>query len=88
MRLNALLEEAAEFAEAEARKRRVRIRSQLPGEDLELDADPVLLQQVLLNLLRNGMDAMAETEPERREIVVCTERNAVNAGHTTMSTRS
>lgn len=75
VRLNALLEEAAEFAEAEARKRRVRIRSELPGEDLELDADPVLLQQVLLNLLRNGMDAMAETEPERREIVVCTERN-------------
>ncbi|HEX7624770.1 MAG TPA: PAS domain S-box protein [Anaeromyxobacteraceae bacterium] len=75
VRLNALLEEAAGFAEAEARKRRVRIRSHLSGEDLELDADPVLLQQVLLNLLRNGMDAMASTEPERREIVVRTERN-------------
>jgi len=75
VRLNALLEEAAGFAEADARMRRVRIRSQLSSEDLELDADPVLLQQVLLNLLRNGMDAMAATEPERREIVVRTERN-------------
>jgi two-component system sensor histidine kinase DctS len=33
----------------------------------------VLLQQVVLNLLRNAMDAMAGTAPEAREIRVTTE---------------
>jgi len=52
----------------------VKIRSRLPTEDPALQADPILLQQVLLNLLRNGMDAMAATPPEQREILVTTER--------------
>lgn len=29
-----------------------------------------MLEQVLLNLLRNGMDAMAETPPEQRDLCV------------------
>ncbi len=74
MRLNAVVEEAVGFAEAEARKRRVRILSRLSREDPELHADPLLLQQVLLNLVRNGMDAMVATPPESREILVTTEQ--------------
>jgi two-component system sensor histidine kinase DctS len=74
MRLNAVVEEAVGFAEAEARKRRVKILSHLSREDPELHADPLLLQQVLLNLVRNGMDAMAGTPLESREILVTTER--------------
>jgi two-component system sensor histidine kinase DctS len=52
----------------------VRIRSGFAAGDVELDADPVLLQQVLLNLIRNGMEAMSATPPEQREILVTTER--------------
>ena len=47
---------------------------QLSPEDPELHADPLLLQQVLLNLVRNGMDAMAETPRDVREITITTER--------------
>jgi two-component system sensor histidine kinase DctS len=72
VRMSAVVEEAAGFAEAEARKRRVRIHARLAGDDPELQADPLLLQQVVLNLLRNAMDAMAATPPERREIRVAT----------------
>jgi two-component system sensor histidine kinase DctS len=74
VRLHAVIDEAVGFAQAEARSRRVKIRSGFADDDVELDADPVLLQQVLLNLLRNGMEAMASTPPESREILVATER--------------
>jgi two-component system sensor histidine kinase DctS len=74
VRLHAVIDVAVGFAQAEARSRRVKIRSGFADDDVELDADPVLLQQVLLNLLRNGMEAMASTPPESREILVATER--------------
>jgi two-component system sensor histidine kinase DctS len=74
VRLHAVIEEAFGLAQAEARNRRVAIRSEFAPEDVELEADPLLLQQVLFNLLRNGMEAMAATPPERREILVTTER--------------
>jgi len=72
--INAVVQEAVSFAEAEARTRRVKIQSQLSPDDPELKADPLLLQEVLLNLLRNGMDAMAATPAEERELKVITER--------------
>lgn len=76
VRVNAVVEEAVGFAEVEARKRKVRIEAQLAEGDPEIQADPILLQQVLLNLLRNAMDAMAATPPERREIRVSTANGA------------
>jgi two-component system sensor histidine kinase DctS len=74
VRLNAVVEEAVGFAEAEARKRRVVIETRLAEDDPEILADPLLLQQVVLNLLRNAMDAMAATPAGRREIRVATGR--------------
>jgi two-component system sensor histidine kinase DctS len=76
VRMNAVVEEALGFADAEARKRRVRIHARLADGDPQVEADPLLLQQVVLNLLRNAMDAMAATPPERREIRVATEAAA------------
>ncbi|HET9551678.1 MAG TPA: ATP-binding protein [Anaeromyxobacteraceae bacterium] len=70
VRLNATVEEAVGFAEAEARTRQVRVTVSLADPDPELQADPVLLQQVLLNLIRNGMDAMAATPPPQRRLAV------------------
>jgi two-component system sensor histidine kinase DctS len=72
VRVNAVVEEAVGFAEGEARKRRVRIETRLAGADPEIQGDPLLLQQVVLNLLRNAMDAMAETPTAAREIRVAT----------------
>jgi two-component system sensor histidine kinase DctS len=82
VRMNAVVEEALGFAEAEARKRRVRLEARLAEGDPELQGDPLLLQQALLNLLRNAMDAMAETPPERRELRVTT---ASDAGQVTVA---
>lgn len=74
-RINAAVEEAVGFVEAEARKRHVKVRSELTPDDPEVLADPLLVQQVLLNLMRNGMDAMAATAPEGRELLVRTARD-------------
>jgi two-component system, LuxR family, sensor histidine kinase DctS len=74
VRLHAVIDEAVGFAQAEARKRRVRIATEYAPAEIELDADPLLLQQVLLNLLRNGMEAMAATPAHDRQVLVATER--------------
>jgi two-component system sensor histidine kinase DctS len=70
LRMSAVVEEAVGFAEADARRRRVRLDVALAEDDPELQGDPVLLQQVVLNLLRNAMDAMAATPEGAREIRV------------------
>jgi len=56
-----LLEEAGALAMVGARERNVRLRYEIdPGVDLVL-ADKVQIQQVALNLIRNGIEAMEES---------------------------
>jgi two-component system sensor histidine kinase DctS len=76
LRMSAVVEEAVGFAEADARRRRVRLDVALAADDPELQGDPVLLQQVVLNLLRNAMDAMAATPEGAREIRIGTRAEA------------
>ncbi|HML08976.1 MAG TPA: PAS domain S-box protein [Xanthobacteraceae bacterium] len=65
-----LVEEASALALVGAKDRGVRVRFELdPRSDLVL-ADKVQIQQVLLNLMRNAIEAMEESE--RRELVVST----------------
>jgi two-component system sensor histidine kinase DctS len=40
-----------------------------------VDGDPVMLQQVLLNLTRNAVEAMARTPAEMRRIVIAAHRD-------------
>jgi two-component system sensor kinase FixL len=63
-----LLEEAGALAMVGARERNVRLRYDIdPGVNLVL-ADKVQVQQVALNLIRNGIEAMEDTA--RKEILV------------------
>ncbi len=67
--LGEVIAECLGFIESDARKREVSIESEIPPLPA-LQADRLMLEQVLLNLMRNGMDAMAETPQEYRRLTV------------------
>jgi two-component system sensor kinase FixL len=72
--LSKLIEEAGALGLAGAREQNVQLRFNLnPGADLVL-ADRVQIQQVLVNLFRNALEAMAQSP--RRELVVINTRIA------------
>ncbi|MGH7302853.1 MAG: sensor histidine kinase [Candidatus Rokuibacteriota bacterium] len=58
----------------EARRRHVTLRTELVASLPPIDADRVSLQQVMLNLMLNGMDAMDQREAADRRLVVSTRR--------------
>jgi two-component system sensor kinase FixL len=66
--LGKLVEEAAALAMIGARDEDVRLRMLLSPETKSVLADKVQIQQVLLNLLRNAMEAMQESA--ERELVI------------------
>ncbi len=55
-----ILAETLGLAEIEARERGQSITHQLQPALPLLDVDPILIEQVLLNLIKNGLDAMAD----------------------------
>jgi len=74
--INELVCEAAALDEADARQANVSLHFEL-AKDLPLVlADPIEIEQVVLNLLRNGIEAIGATEPGQRRLVVKTSRLA------------
>jgi two-component system sensor kinase FixL len=69
-----LVKEAVELAHLDMRQRGVAIRLGNVPADVRILADKVQIQQVLLNLLRNAAEAVANQES--REIALLTEANA------------
>lgn len=53
-----LIHESIEFIESHAKRARIHIQVHLPDADFDIDCDPVMLKQVLFNLMRNALDAM------------------------------
>lgn len=66
LRLADVVEDVVALARSESAARRVTIRTDIPADLPVVSGDRVQLQQVLLNLVVNGMDAMSSVdEPER-----------------------
>jgi signal transduction histidine kinase len=63
--LNGLIRDLARLMRDDAIRRNVSVKLHLSDDIPQLKLDPVQIQQVLLNLARNGMDAMAESDGTR-----------------------
>jgi signal transduction histidine kinase len=72
--LNDVVRETGEFLSALAIARRVELVSVITADALPILGDRIQLQQVILNLVVNGIDAMTDTPAESRIISIRTSR--------------
>lgn len=72
MDANELVSEVVQLAEVDARKHGIPVYLHLARHVPEVRVDPVQLQQVILNLIRNALEAMEETPRERARVDVYT----------------
>ncbi len=72
--LNMLVGETLSLAELDTSKYRVACSVELAKPLPQVFADHLLIQQVLLNLIRNACEAMEEIEPCKRRLTIQTER--------------
>jgi C4-dicarboxylate-specific signal transduction histidine kinase len=77
--LNRVVNDVIRRARDSAQLCRIRIRVMLCSESAVVLGDSVVLQQVLLNLINNGMDAMMRLPTERRILAIATEVTATSS---------
>ncbi|MGE5413488.1 MAG: ABC transporter substrate binding protein [Syntrophomonadaceae bacterium] len=70
--VDGVAEAAAALLEPEARRRGVLLENDFRAGPAEIRGDDVSLQQVIINLALNGMEAMAETPAGRRRLSIAT----------------
>jgi PAS domain S-box-containing protein len=80
LRLDDIVADVVALATTEATARRVTIRTEVAADLPVVSGDRVQLQQVLLNLVVNGMDAMGAVQEERRRHLLIRGRPEVQDG--------
>lgn len=73
--LNRLVQEVCSFLEFETAKLGLQIELDLVGEPIPVHVDLVQIEQVLLNLVSNALDALEETPQPGRRLVIRTQGN-------------
>ena len=73
--LNEVVMDALRIASGDAVLRSCQLETSLDANLPAIDGDPIQLQQVLLNLVINAFDAMQDTVPSRRQVLIATESN-------------
>jgi PAS domain S-box-containing protein len=72
--INSAVSDVLPLVVGDARKRRIQIRTELAGDLPLVFGNQTQLQHVLINLIVNGMDAMANTPDGKRHLVIRTAR--------------
>jgi len=65
-----LVRDTLTFAGPDARVNEIRLAAELPGKLPPVTCDPIQIQQVLLNLIRNAIDATNEIQAAQRDVTV------------------
>jgi signal transduction histidine kinase len=73
--LNDVVHETERFLAAIATRREVDLTMQVASSPVPIKGDPILLQQVIMNLVVNAMDAMSAMPIAERKITISTARN-------------
>ena len=73
--LNEVVMDAVRMVSHDAVLRSCQVETSLDSNLRTIEADPVQLQQVLLNLVINAFDAMRDTPISRRKVVIATQSN-------------
>jgi signal transduction histidine kinase len=77
--MNEVVEEVAALASREAQKREIFIRTELGAALPKVMGDRVQLQQVILNLVMNGLEASEVLTDRPRELAIQTQLHAPDA---------
>ena len=77
--LNELIREVARLMQSDAISRGISLSLELAGDLPTVRGDRVQLQQVVLNLVLNGLDAMHESGAGQRTLIIRTARNVADA---------
>jgi PAS domain S-box-containing protein len=75
--VNAVIRELAHLVEMDAAKKGVRVVLDLAPRLPPVRADRVMIEQVILNLVKNAVEAMEQSDPEQRQVTV---RSSLNGG--------
>lgn len=70
MNLNAVINETVRLVSSDIQNRESVVTTQLDPGLPDVNAAPVQMQQILLNLIMNSLDAMGKLPPEERRIVI------------------
>ncbi len=73
--INSVISNAAGLIEINAEKNNVRVKLELAAELPVVHADGVMLEQVILNIARNGIESMQQTPPNERELTMRSRAN-------------
>ncbi len=68
--INQSVRNVADFVELESGAKGIGLKLELGNGLPKVEADRIQIEQVLLNLVRNGFDAMADCEPRQRELTI------------------
>ncbi|MDE1545602.1 PAS domain S-box protein [Dechloromonas agitata] len=65
-----LIDEARAFADIEAQRTGTQLIVDLPPQLPRIDVDRIMIEQVLHNLIKNGIEAMTDVPVDRRQLVL------------------
>ena len=86
--MNDVIREVVALAQSEIRRNGVALRAQLEGNIPPVLGDRVQLQQVVLNLIMNGIEAMSAVGDRPRELIISTQSGEIDQVHVTVQDSS